>query len=367
MELFVCSSNYQLLNAIMVINQYGIEADILIIRESIWIDCNLEVLKENGIVRNVYRWTVLLEMLGDEKIKNPVDKIKIQALKIYTYMNKWKIWDTLPNKNKKYKIINIAYIDSISLWIYYYFKLGGAVLSLFEDGTYSYRCLEVKKSIFRRVAERILYGGKGIDESIKMYVKHPEKVEQGKHCIKLLDIQEKVNESMLDKILLPLYKSSRDVINEFNRKVIFFDQNMELSEIKKAQKSIARKAVEMFGKDNTIVKLHPSSRDVYYGEGIQTFCEKLPFELVLSSQSMDNKILISIFSTACMSPKLDFNQEPYVIFTYKLYGDMFCLNKLYLDQIKQLSSCYNAKGRIFVPENMVEYTQILESIKEKIL
>ena len=142
---------------------------------------------------------------------------------------------------------------------------------------------------------------------------------------------------------------------------------MELSVTKNNQKIIAQKAVEKLGKKNTIVKLHPSSRDVHYGEGVHIFSGKLPFEVVLSTKSMNDKVLISIFSTACMSPKLDFNQEPYVIFTYKLYGDMFCLNKLYLDQIKQLSSCYNAKGRIFVPENMVEYTQILESIKEKIL
>lgn len=366
MDLFVCSSNYQLLNAIMVVKEYGIDADILVTRDSIWNECNLEVLTNAGIFQRAYKWTVLLEMLADEKIKKPIDKVKIQVKKIQLYSNKWKIWETLPNKEKKYQKIHIAYIDSITLWIYYYFKRYGAELSLFEDGTYSYGCLEVEKSFVRAVAERILYGGNGIDECTQMYVKHPEKVKQGRKLVKLLNIKGKADDRMLEDILLPLFNSSKTAIDQFDRDVIIFDQNLELSDIKSAQKKIAKDTSDIFGKKNTIVKLHPSSRDVQYEDGVQTFSEKIPFELVLSYQSMDNRLLISIFSTACMSPKLDFDQEPYVIFTYKLFGDKFILNASYLDQIDQLRSSYRSKDRILVPETMMEYSGMLKIIKEKI-
>lgn len=366
MELFVCSSNYQLLNAIMIIKKYNIEADLIIIRESIWSECNLDILNQAKIFKEIYRWTDLLENLTDERIKKPSDKIKVQIKKMIIYLGKKKIWNSLPNKDKQYTKVHIAYIDSISLWIYAYFKRTGANLSLYEDGTYSYGCLDIKKTFLRRLSERLLYGMSGIDEYIQMYIKHPEKVNIGSHSVELLKIENKFNSDIVTKVLLPLYKSTVGDLASFEKKVIFFDQNLELNEVKHTQKHIASEIAKVFGKDNILVKLHPSSRDVEYGEGIKTFKGRLPFELVMAYENMNNKVLISIFSTACISPKLDFDQEPYVIFTYKLYGDKISICSKYLEQIDQLIRCYHSKFKVKIPNNIEEFIQIIKVIEEEL-
>ena len=366
MELFVCSSNYQLLNAIMIVKENKIDAVLMITRESIWSGCDLNVLVSEGIFKETYKWTVLLEYVSDEKIKKTSDKIKIQTKKLLFYLNKHAIWKSLPNKYKRYDKVHIAYVDSITLWIYAYFKCTGAKLSLFEDGTYSYGCLNIEKSYMRTIAEYLLYGGRGIDECVQMYIKHPELVRFGTHKdVKLLKFNDQFDAKTISEILLPLYQSKHSSISVFARPVIIFDQNLELKEVKAIQKSIAQKAANVFGYENVLVKLHPSSRDLDYGECICTFNENIPFELIMAYESMNRKLLISIFSTACMSPKLDFDQEPYIIFTYKLYGNRFIIDDTYLGQIDQLRDSYADKTRIAVPKDINEFVLILNAFKEE--
>ena len=364
MELFVCSSNYQLLNAIMIIREYKIEADLIVTRESIWSDCKLDILTQEKIFKQIYKWTVLLETLGDEKIKKPSDRIKIQIKKIITYLNKKKIWNSLPNKNKQYTRINIAYVDSVTLWIYTYFKKTGSTLSLYEDGTYSYRCLEVEQTFIRKIFGKILYGGASVEECVRIYVKHPEKLRLGSHVVKILRIEENFDFDVLTKTLLPLYNLTKDWMTSFEKKVIYFDQNIELNEVKNIQKNIANETAKIFGRKNVLVKLHPSSRNIDYGKDMIVFRERLPFELAIIYKNMNNKVLISIFSTACMTPKLDFDQEPYVIFTYKLYGNSFSINEKYLDQVDQLIESYKNKSKVKIPNNMEEYMLMIKLIGE---
>lgn len=349
----------------MIINEYKMEADLIVLRDSLYYECDLDILSQKGLFRRIYKWTALLESLVDEKVKNPLGKVKTQLNKTITYLNKKKIWESLPNKEEQYTKVHIAYVDSITLWVYTLFKKNGAQLSLYEDGTYSYGCLNINKKWFRRISEKMLYGGSGIEECVQMYVKHPQMVDLGDYSrIKLLNIEAKLNTDIVAEILLPLYKCSTDELTRFKNKVIIFDQNLELSEVKTIQKKIATETAKVFGEENVLVKLHPSSRDVIYNN-IKTFKNRLPFEIVIPYEDMNEKILISIFSTACMSPKLDFNQEPFVIFTYKLYGKKVSINDKYLVQINRLRNSYNDKSKIMVPSNVQEFEKILMTIKEK--
>ena len=367
MELFVCSSNYQLLNAIIIVKENKIDADLIIMRESIWNDCNLDILITEGIFKEIYKWTDLLENLSDEKIKKNIHRICVQIKKIITYINKQKIWKSLPNKQKQYDKIHISYVDSVTLWIYAYFKRKGATLSLFEDGTYSYGCLSNERTRLRRTLEYILYKGYGIDECTQMYVKHPEKVKLGDNKdVRLIRFSQNIDSQIITNIVFPLYRTNIKFISKFKKSVIIFDQNFELNEVKKIQISIARRTADVFGNENVLVKMHPSSRNVDYGKSISAVKEKFPFELVMAYEDVHKKILISIFSTASMSPKLDYDQEPYVIYTYKLYGNWFSIGDIYLNQIEELKNSYTDEQKIAVPNNMDEFIHVLKEFKDEI-
>lgn len=367
MDLFVCSSHYQLLNAISIVNEYNIEADLMIISDSIANNCKLEVLYEEHVFQSIFIWTDIYEMLTDEKIKTTMDKVCMYMKKINVYARLRKIWDTIPNKDKTYEKVHIAYVDSITLSVYSFFKRTGASLSLFEDGTYTYGCLSIKKSIIRSIAERIIFGSQGIDECNQVFVKHPDMLDKGKFSdIILMQFSGKPDEYTLNTIILPLYRTSSEIMEKFKKRVIFFDGNLELDELKAMQKKIAIKTTNILGVENVLVKLHPSSRDLNYGDNIDTFNGKIPFEIVMTYEQMERKVLISIFSTACMAPKRDFGQEPYVIFTYKLFKENFSISSQYLNQIDQLREIYINKEKIYVPSSMEEYMQTLKLIREEI-
>ena len=102
-ELFVCSSNYQLLNAIIIVKENKIDADLIIMRESIWNDCNLDILISEGIFKEIYKWTDLLENLSDEKIKKNIHRICVQIKKIFTYI----VWNTVQQVFHLYEIFYI--------------------------------------------------------------------------------------------------------------------------------------------------------------------------------------------------------------------------------------------------------------------
>lgn len=363
MELFVCSSHYQLLNAIMIVREYNLTADILVTRESIWRECNLDVLCHNVFI-DIYKWTSLLEKLGDENINGTYDRVRIQIKKIITYLDRKKIWNSIPNKDKQYSIVHIAYVDSVSLWVYSLFKkTSGAQLSLYEDGTYTYGCLSIKKTLFRRIAEKLLYGDAGIENCMQIYVKHPNKINLCNYDgIKILRIGGKADNAVLESIILPLYNISMDMLRSFNAQILIFDQNIEIQEIKELQKEIAKIASVIFAKSNVVVKIHPSSRDIDYDNDINVFRGRLPFEAVMAYEPMDNKVLISIFSTAGMSPKLDCDSEPYVIFTYRIFKNLKIDNN-YIMQIQQLRDSYKDASKVMVPNTIDELRAMLEDIK----
>lgn len=364
MELFICSSNYQLLNAIMIVREYKLTADILITRESIWRECNVDVLHKNRIFMNIYKWTFLLEELGDENVKNIYDKIKIQLKKFITYLNKRKIGDSIPNKDKRYSIVHLAYVDSITLWVYAFFKkTSNAQLSLFEDGTYTYGCLAVTKTRLRRIAEKLLYKNAKIEDCRQIYVKHPDRIHFIGNNIKIFKINNKTSNEIIENVILPLYNVSADMLRCFKAKVLIFDQNIETWEVKKRQKEIAKIASDIFANSNVLIKLHPSSRDTDYDLDINIFRERVPFEIIMAYEQMDNKVLISIFSTACMSPKFDCDYEPYVIFTYRLFAN-FKIDNNYLVQIQQLKDSYRDKRRVMVPKTLEELRAMLEDVEE---
>lgn len=88
-------------------------------------------------------------------------------------------------------------------------------------------------------------------------------------------------------------------------------------------------------------------------------------EIIELKQAFDDKVLISIISTACLTPKMIFGEEPYVILLYKLFENndtrwtcidnfMKCVQKLY---------CQN---KFFIPLNIEELKELLGKIKKEL-
>ena len=84
------------------------------------------------------------------------------------------------------------------------------------------------------------------------------------------------------------------------------------------------------------------------------------WEIGYLNHKLTNKnILISFISSACISPKIFFNNEPTIIFLNKLTkAKFFNFDKLILN----LNKIYKRKNKIFLPKTVLELENIIKKI-----
>lgn len=114
------------------------------------------------------------------------------------------------------------------------------------------------------------------------------------------------------------------------------------------------------GLADTIIKVHPID-PAYKKEGVETFYSQLPMESLILTMDCSNKFFVSSMSTAMLTPKLLFDQEPGLIFTYKILDPYMrelltddALRQRYYDFIGGVIGLYRDPSRCAVPATMEE-------------
>ncbi len=80
---------------------------------------------------------------------------------------------------------------------------------------------------------------------------------------------------------------------------------------------------DIAGEENFIMKPHPRGiHDDFRGK-LPVYEDSCPFELAIASGAMEDKTLISFYSTACVAGKLLFQSKCRIIFLYPLAEDSF--------------------------------------------
>lgn len=116
-------------------------------------------------------------------------------------------------------------------------------------------------------------------------------------------------------------------------------------------------------KSQTVMRLHP--RDLGRAEFYSEYkCENSGmWELQLANLDVEDKVLIGPFSTAQVTPKILYDQEPYIIFTYQLYHDFFGSETSNIeDLIGRIRGIYRNPEKIFVVKSKAELKEILENL-----
>ena len=123
---------------------------------------------------------------------------------------------------------------------------------------------------------------------------------------------------------------------------------------------------EVFGSDRIMIKQHP--RDTYeYGDEVKTFeYRTLPFETICLASDIQDKMLITLFSTATIMPKLLLDAEPETIFLYHLYHDRYGNDESRDRFFEALRKTYRDPEKIHIPDTEEELEQIIEKIRERI-
>lgn len=153
----------------------------------------------------------------------------------------------------------------------------------------------------------------------------------------------------------------------YKEKAIYLQQpfmEVGLSDEFESEEAVLDLLADFFDKDNFLVKLHSRSKPERY-EQYRHIKDDTLWEYIWCEESLENKLLITPISTAALSPKMLLGKEPVIIFTYRLFENLLTENPAYkdmLDFVLRFKSCYTNKDRIFIPQNLQELREILESL-----
>lgn len=119
----------------------------------------------------------------------------------------------------------------------------------------------------------------------------------------------------------------------------------------------------LFKKYDASVKMHPRSlfNELYSDMEIINNCNGV-WEIVCLNDNIEDKVIVSLFSTACFTPKLLFDIEPIVIFLEKISTIKSVDEQIFNRTVNKLRECYRDKDRVIVPASIKELITIIEKL-----
>ena len=119
------------------------------------------------------------------------------------------------------------------------------------------------------------------------------------------------------------------------------------------------------GIENYCYRLHPAEvKDSLKYSDRFSFPNEM-WELLCFNYVNNNKVLITINSSAAFSPFKLYNMEPYIVFIYRIVGIQGEELRITEDIVDSLKKCYSNPSKIFVPNNREELISILSTLSKE--
>lgn len=354
----VCSSPLQLMNMINLATGTldGTKIDLYILDHAPQNETYYEALKSSGIFRKVSYLHSKLMTGGN----SPYPWLRYLKASSY-FLFPGKLLGQI-DKGARYDRFFLASPDVPSQLLYYTFKKSNPAIELymFEEGTFAYNFFEHRFGRVKRTFLKLLYHTDLYEDYKGAYVYHKELLNN----VKQLPIT----------TIAPMSKENKTLVSFFNRlsgydvsmhppvenEVIFLDQPYMFDAINQQQYSLYSRIEEKLGA-RLNVKLHPRTQKHPYRKVLKF---QVSSEIMELNESFQDKVLISVFSTACLSPKMMFDEEPIVILLYRLVdlSLMTNINENTFEIAKQIQAMYRDPSRFKIPETLEELDAILTSL-----
>lgn len=353
---YLCVTPFHIFNAITLNEQLGIKADLFIMDMIPDAEGYVERIKKENIFNDVI-------LLSRKKMwDNSIGRKTMYLAALNGYFKIKRMIRTHMPRIDEYTDVFIPCMDIPGRYIYCYKKKynDNIKIHIFDDGigAYSKACYELTK--FDKIARTLFVGKKTISKDYDIYIYSPEfynllNADDVKiHKISIL------NESM-KSIVKRIFRVNDDC--EIKEKYIVFDMvrvEEPFSDGGNHYSDIIEGLIKSH--NDIIIKPHPRDRKKRFDCRYYNYYE-IPFEVLCYFIDFSDKVLISINSTACFTPKIIYNEEPKIVFLYnglKEYYSYFeePVGKL----IYILKDIYNQKENVIIPHDVKEIIKTMEEI-----
>ena len=205
-----------------------------------------------------------------------------------------------------------------------------------------------------------------IEEGLSSYTDFNHRLENRNFWIKT------INYLIYNGNLIPKFKYStnHEIKNENFPKRMFLgsplesidsllSKKLQTNEKNNFQLFVSEKLGEVYyllNNKNFYYKAHPNEILNGIHDRFELYHTNFPWELNINSLE-DSSILISVFSTAAITPKILYNKEPRLIFLFRLlHPYLFFQAEEFLKRVK---NSYHNKDRVVAPRTINELSEIL--------
>lgn len=353
---FFCSTPYQVLLAINIKYKmhYKENADIYILNHFKGASELVLRMKELSLFQNVKLVKCLhfTQTVSGNKASNYYYKLK--AFANYKQL----VIDFYEIDSIKYSEIYLSYPDVIiQLAIKdLYDRNYEMKVHLFEDGTGGYSPVIQNTTFIKNLFNKISGNHHIIDRYDSLLLFRPELYQGISYAPirKLPDIDNK------DKTLKKIINEAFDYKYEDNiyESTIFLEQPLNFVEgLDKKIKEI----MDVILTEDYIIKIHPRSNSEIYTKQNVYKNHSIPWEVICLNNDIEDKILISYYSTVGISNKIVFDKEPVVVFLFDL-KELKTIHEIpesTKEFIYRLKDNYRDKNRVIIPKNLEELKKSL--------
>lgn len=363
---YYCNGPYALMNAISLVSMKNEKADIYINPCFTDGEKYAEAVKELNIFEKV---TVIspdlkYKFFGNNRLLTPLRVIK-------SYVFPSKIATHFFIKDRIYKKIYSTNKDLYGRIIMFYLlrKNHDVEMNSFEEGDASYFA-EVSNVLtpYDRLFRRLLYGKRSLMVN-SLYLHSPELYHLLNPTSAMVIKKLVFNYPLLQKLMHIMYPE--DCTYSIKERAVILDTHQSLLFNEKEKHQLADIYQYFFsslGKNNTILKKHPRENSVNNKDWNYFPSNSLPFEMLCKNSDINNRIIITYISSAAINIKTILNQEPYIIFLYKLVkfdADRTPLRLSRMDELcKGLSRLYTQENKVMIPSTLIDLHRCLDKIND---
>lgn len=366
---FFCATPYQVLLATNIAYSHysDYEKDIYILNHF----NKSESITENIKLNNpIFKHAQYIDCIEFSKSFNSSNIFKRFWRKSRAYLNFEKINEFfLDFDAKKYDEVFFSYPDIIiqMALLNLYKKNNNLIVNLFEDGTGAYSDDMTNISLSKKIFNWLINASEIIDKYHYYWLNNPMlyvgRIE--KEYIKKIPKVDTSNTEFI-KIINDIFHFESDYA--IVQKVIFFDQPIPEFN-KNTFNEVIDLSSEIFGED-FMIKLHPrTDKDLITNKNINIYKQsQQPWEVIALNSDISNKILIAHFSTALMTNKIIFDEEPIIIFLFnvKEFKYYFEIPQDLAQFAFNFKKMYSNPEKVYFPQSLAEFREIISTLKNKL-
>ncbi len=322
-------------------------------------------LRKRGLFRKVV-------LIGTERVYNKNKTVNKRTLKssLGTFGTYFDVREIVEGYIEKDAVYDEMYFScnqlSFRLARFYFIKKGYPTrFVMYDEGAGSYDGHFERVKFTDAFVRRILFGKRAGNSGLDLYLYQPElyfAYEKEKHRLhKICPFDE------TDKAYLDDYNAIfNSIAVETAGKHIYFDTLREEVVVTEEALVSMQQWYDMIedalGAENILVKPHPRAFRKYPHNAEDFAASDCPMEINYLSMDLDDLGLISLLSTAAISPKLIYDKEPRVLILCNVDKNVYKANEDLLAFYRSVKALYRDPDRFMIPENMEELKECLKVI-----